>query len=49
MELAHYREVVERIRDGGVDAIVDPTTAPGQRITPSKARTSLARMMIVEG
>jgi 3-dehydrocarnitine:acetyl-CoA trimethylamine transferase len=36
MELAHYREVVERIRDSGVDVIINLTTGPGQRFVPSK-------------
>jgi uncharacterized protein (DUF849 family) len=36
MELAHYREVVERIRDSGVDVIINLTTGPGQRFIPSK-------------
>lgn len=35
MELAHYREVVERIRDSGVDVIINLTTGPGQRFIPS--------------
>jgi uncharacterized protein (DUF849 family) len=36
MELAHYREVVERIRDSGVDLIINLTTGPGQRFIPDK-------------
>jgi uncharacterized protein (DUF849 family) len=36
MELAHYREAVERIRDSGVDVIINLTTGPGQRFIPSK-------------
>jgi uncharacterized protein (DUF849 family) len=36
MELPHYREVVERIRDSGVDVIINLTTGPGQRFIPSK-------------
>lgn len=35
MELGHYREVVERIRDSGVDVIINLTTGPGQRFIPS--------------
>jgi len=35
MELALYREVVERIRDSGVDMIVNLTTGPGARFHPS--------------
>jgi uncharacterized protein (DUF849 family) len=36
MELAHYRETVERIRDSGVDVIINLTTGPGQRFIPGK-------------
>ena len=36
MELGHYREVVERIRDSGTDIIINLTTGPGQRFVPSK-------------
>jgi len=35
MELAHYREVVDRIRNSGVDVIINLTTGPGQRFIPS--------------
>ena len=35
MELAHYREVVERIRASGVDVIINLTTGPGARFSPS--------------
>jgi uncharacterized protein (DUF849 family) len=42
MELAHYREVVERIRDSGVDVIINLTTGPGQRFIPSKEDPKLA-------
>jgi uncharacterized protein (DUF849 family) len=35
MELAHYREVVERIRASDVDIIVNLTTGPGGRFRPS--------------
>ncbi|MEK6246868.1 MAG: 3-keto-5-aminohexanoate cleavage protein, partial [Planctomycetales bacterium] len=31
MEMAHYREVVERIRDSGCDILINLTTGPGQR------------------
>lgn len=34
MELAHYREVVERIRDSGVDVVINLTTGPGGRFVP---------------
>lgn len=36
MELAHYREVVERIRDKNSDLIINLTTGPGGRFVPSK-------------
>jgi uncharacterized protein (DUF849 family) len=36
MELAHYREVVDRIRNGPVDVIINLTTGPGQRFIPSE-------------
>lgn len=42
MELAHYREVVERIRDSGVDVIINLTTGPGQRFIPSKGDPKIA-------
>ena len=35
MELAHYREVTERIRDNGIDVIINLTTGPGARFVPS--------------
>jgi uncharacterized protein (DUF849 family) len=35
MELALYREVVERIRDSGSDLIINLTTGPGGRFSPS--------------
>jgi uncharacterized protein (DUF849 family) len=35
MELEHYRETVERIRDSGVDILINLTTGPGQRFIPS--------------
>ena len=34
MELAHYREVVERIRDSGVEVIINLTTGAGGRFQP---------------
>jgi uncharacterized protein (DUF849 family) len=42
MELAHYREVVERIRASGADVLINLTTGPGARFEhdpndPSKA------------
>jgi uncharacterized protein (DUF849 family) len=36
MELEHYREVVDRIRDSGVDVLINLTTGPGQRFIPSE-------------
>ncbi len=36
MELAHYRETVERIRDKNSDLIINLTTGPGGRFVPSK-------------
>lgn len=36
MELAHYREVVERIRASEVDLVINLTTGPGQRFIPSE-------------
>jgi len=36
MELAHYREVVERIRDKNTDLIINLTTGPGGRFVPGK-------------
>src|ERR1700759_1032655 len=34
MELAYYREVVERIRDGGVELIITLPAGPGGRFQP---------------
>ncbi|TDQ84129.1 uncharacterized protein (DUF849 family) [Dongia mobilis] len=34
MELAHYREVVERIRDSGTDVVINLTTGAGGRFMP---------------
>ena len=36
MELAHYKEVVDRIRDSATDVIINLTTGPGQRFIPGK-------------
>lgn len=36
MELAHYKEVVDRIRGSGTDVIINLTTGPGQRFVPGK-------------
>jgi uncharacterized protein (DUF849 family) len=35
MELAHYREVVDRIRQSGVDVLINLTTGPGARYDPT--------------
>ena len=35
MDLLHYREVVERIRDSGVDMVINLTTGIGARYIPS--------------
>ena len=42
MEMAHYREVVERIRDSGCDILINLTTGPGQRFIPSRDDPSVA-------
>ena len=34
MELAHYKEVVDRIRDSGVDVVINLTTGAGARFVP---------------
>ncbi|HEU5019316.1 MAG TPA: 3-keto-5-aminohexanoate cleavage protein [Pseudolabrys sp.] len=36
MRLEHYRETVERIRDSGVDVVVNLTTGPGARFVPGE-------------
>src|SRR3974390_1045150 len=36
MELAHYRETVDRIRQKNTDLIINLTTGPGGRFVPSK-------------
>ena len=36
MELAHYREVVDRIRDKNSDLIINLTTGPGGRFVPTR-------------
>lgn len=36
MELEHYREVVHRIRDSGVDVLINLTTGPGARFVPGR-------------
>ena len=42
MELEHYREVVDRIRDSGVDVIINLTTGPGGRFIPGKEDPKVA-------
>lgn len=42
MELAHYRETVERIRDKNSDLIINLTTGPGGRFVPSKDDPKIA-------
>jgi uncharacterized protein (DUF849 family) len=34
MDVAHYREVVRRIRDSGTDVVINLTTGPGARFAP---------------
>jgi uncharacterized protein (DUF849 family) len=34
MDVAHYREVVQRIRDSGTDVLINLTTGPGARFAP---------------
>jgi uncharacterized protein (DUF849 family) len=36
MELEHYREVVDRIRQSGCDALINLTTGPGARYVPGE-------------
>lgn len=42
MELAHYREVVERLRAADEDMVINLTTGPGQRFIPSDADPAVA-------
>ncbi len=42
MELAHYKEIVDRIRASSTDVIINLTTGPGQRFVPSKEDPSVA-------
>lgn len=42
MELEHYREVVNRIRDSGCDILINLTTGPGQRFIPSRDDPKIA-------
>ena len=42
MELDHYREVVDRIRQSGCGVVINLTTGPGQRYIPSQADPAVA-------
>jgi uncharacterized protein (DUF849 family) len=42
MELKHYRETVDRIRDSGVDVLINLTTGSGARFMPSKSDPAVA-------
>jgi uncharacterized protein (DUF849 family) len=42
MALALYREVVERIRDSGTDVVINLTSGPGARFTPSEDNPRIA-------
>ncbi len=42
MEMEHYREVVNRIRDSGCDIVINLTTGPGQRFIPSRDDPKIA-------
>jgi uncharacterized protein (DUF849 family) len=42
MEIAHYRETVERIRDKNSDLIINLTTGPGGRFVPGKDEPRVA-------
>lgn len=42
MELAHYREVVDRIRSSSTDVIINLTTGPGQRFVPGREDPAVA-------
>jgi len=41
-ELAHYREVVERLRAAEEDVVINLTTGPGQRFIPSEDNPAVA-------
>ncbi len=41
MELAHYKEIVDRIRDSATDVIINLTTGPGQRFIPGKENPAI--------
>ncbi|MGB6119607.1 MAG: 3-keto-5-aminohexanoate cleavage protein [Mesorhizobium sp.] len=42
MELGHYREVVDRIRQSGTDVLINLTTGPGQRFIPGDDDPAIA-------
>lgn len=42
MELSHYREVVERIRDSGSDVVINLTTGTGAQFVPGKEDPKVA-------
>jgi len=42
MEVEHYREVVDRIRDKNSEVIINLTTGPGGRFHPTEGNPSLA-------
>jgi uncharacterized protein (DUF849 family) len=42
LELAHYREAVERIRASDVDLVINLTTGPGGRLIPSEEDPKVA-------
>src|SRR5579871_1876656 len=42
MELALYREVMDRIRSSGTDLLINLTTGPGQRFIPSREDPKIA-------
>ena len=42
MELEHYRETMQRIRDGNAEVIINLTTGPGQRFVPSPGDPKVA-------
>lgn len=42
MEIAHYREVVDRIRNAGSDLLVNLTTGEGGRLVPSEDEPRIA-------
>lgn len=42
MEIAHYKEAVECIRDGNPDLILNVTTGPGGRYVPSASDPAVA-------